>query len=60
MSKQVMLGTSYTAMPDGRIRIVVSSAERGKLFDVTMSRDEAVDNLRALAIALGLVVSEQL
>ncbi len=55
-----LISTSYAALPDGRVQLAVATAEQGLLFTVALSRDEAVDNLTALARVLGLVVSRPL
>jgi hypothetical protein len=55
MSEQ-LIGTSYRALPDGRIVLTVSTAAKGTLFTVTLPRSEAEDNCRALARVLGLTV----
>lgn len=53
---QHLIGTTYEKLADGSVRLVVSSALRGQLFTVTLPRQEAEDNCRALARALGLTV----
>lgn len=51
------IGVNFTRMPDGGLRIIYSTLDRGAVFSVDHSAAGALDQLRKMAAAMGFVVA---